>query len=69
MSGITPGEEFIRNLVKHQNSVYGYLLSLVPDADRARDLLQDVSAELWLKSAEFAPGTNFLAWACRVAHF
>jgi RNA polymerase sigma-70 factor, ECF subfamily len=64
-----PSEQFVRSLVASQNSLYAYILTLVPVRETARDLLQDTCVTLWSRSSEFTPGTNFLAWACRVAYF
>jgi RNA polymerase sigma-70 factor (ECF subfamily) len=64
-----PSEDFVRNLVAHQESLYAYLLTLVPVRDVARDLLQDTCVKLWSKWDDYLPGSNFLAWACRVAYF
>lgn len=52
-----------------QQRLYAYIFSLVGDADRAQDVLQETNLVLWNKSAEFEPGTNFVAWAYRIAHF
>jgi RNA polymerase sigma-70 factor, ECF subfamily len=62
-------EAFVRALVAHQDSIYAYLLTLVPTREVARDLLQDTCVKLWSKSDDFVQGSNFLAWACRVAYF
>lgn len=69
MASQRDSEEFIRALVLHQDVLYAYLLTIAPNSEVARDLLQDVCVKLWSKSDEFVPGSNFLAWACRVAHF
>jgi RNA polymerase sigma-70 factor, ECF subfamily len=69
MGNEIPGEDFIRDLVSHQNSLYTYILTLVPDTERARDLLQSTSVELWSKAGEYNKDTNFLAWSCRVAYY
>ena len=69
MSQQSSSAELIRNLVQHQNTLYAYILTLLPDTDRARDVLQETSVELWSKADQFATGTNFLAWACRIAYF
>jgi RNA polymerase sigma-70 factor, ECF subfamily len=63
------GEDFVRELVCHQPSLYAYILTLLPNRDLANDVLQETCIEAWQKSGEFAQGTNFLAWACRIAHF
>ena len=62
-------EEFVRLLTEAQGPVYGYILTLIPDRSRARDLLQETNITLWKKAATFEEGTNFNAWACKVAYF
>ena len=62
-------EEFVRLLTEAQGPVYGYLLTLIPDRNRARDLLQETNITLWKKAATFEEGTNFNAWACKIAYF
>lgn len=52
-----------------QQRLYAYIFSLMGDADRAQDVLQETNLVIWNKSAEFEPGTNFVAWAYRIAHF
>ena len=62
-------EEFVRLLTEAQGPVYGYIVTLLPDRNRARDLLQETNITLWKKADNFEEGTNFNAWACRVAYF
>lgn len=62
-------EEFVRLLTEAQGPVYGYIVTLIPDRNRARDLLQETNITLWRKADNFEEGTNFNAWACRVAYF
>lgn len=62
-------EEFVRLLTEAQGPVYGYIVTLIPDRNRARDLLQETNITLWRKADNFEEGTNFHAWACRVAYF
>ena len=62
-------EEFVLSLVNCQGSLYAYILSLVLNRDRARDLLQQTVIVLLEKEQEFQPGTNFTAWAFRVAYY
>jgi len=61
--------EFVQLLTSHQRRLYLYILTLLPDPNDAEDVLSDDSTLLWSKSDEFEPGTNFTAWAYRVAHF
>ncbi len=61
--------EFVRLLTEAQGPVYGYIMTLLPDRSRARDLLQETNITLWKKAATFQEGTNFNAWACKIAYF
>lgn len=62
-------EQFVTLLTRSQPSLYAYILSILPDAARAEDVLQETNVTLWRKAGEFEPGTAFLAWACKVAWF
>jgi RNA polymerase sigma-70 factor (ECF subfamily) len=61
--------EFVRLYALNSRRIYAYLLTLVPNWADAEDVFQDVSAVLWEKFSEFTPGTDFGAWAFRIAHF
>ena len=62
-------EQFVRLSTKHQRSLYWYILTLLPNRHDADEVLQETNIVLWRKMAEFRPGSNFLAWACRIARF
>lgn len=62
-------DAFLRLYVEHQRSIYGYLFTMVPHHADAEDLLSETSLTLWSKFSEFEPGTNFVAWACKIAHY
>ena len=61
--------EFVQLITTHQSRLYGYILSLVFDRNQADDLLQQTNAVLWRKADEFELGTNFVAWAFRIAYY
>lgn len=61
-------EEFVRNLTGQQHRLYGLILSLLPDPNSARDVLQETNVVLWRKAGEFLPGSNFEAWASKIAY-
>lgn len=63
------GERFATEFAQNSRRVYTYILSLLPSPSDADEIFQDTSAVLWQKFSEFEPGTNFGAWACRVAYF
>lgn len=58
---------FLRLYTKHQHRILAYIFTLVPNRSDAEDLLQDTSVLLWEKFDQFAPGTDFVAWAFRIA--
>ena len=65
----TQHEEFVLKILRCQDQLYAYILSLVLHRDQARDLLQQTNVVLLEKECEFEHGTNFPAWACRVAFY
>ena len=69
MANPGPDEAFVRNLTGCQNRLYAYVLSLVPDMEAAREVVQNANVEIWKNAGNFTPGTNFGAWACKMAYF
>jgi len=63
------GEQFVRLFLQNQRRIHGLILALVPKGADADDILQEASAVLWQKFSEFELGTNFAAWALRIARF
>lgn len=62
-------KRFASQLTAFQRPLYLFIVSLVHHAADADDVLQDVNRILWEKADEYEPGTNFAAWAYRVAHY
>jgi RNA polymerase sigma-70 factor, ECF subfamily len=62
-------EQFVRQLTGCQTRLHAYILMLLPDHDSAADVLQETNLVLWRKCDEFVEGTEFGAWACRIAYF
>ena len=62
-------EEFVGLFAVHAQRLYGVIYALLPHAADADDVFQETSKLLWERFGEFTPGTNFFAWACRVAQF
>jgi RNA polymerase sigma-70 factor (ECF subfamily) len=60
-------DAFVRLLGQHQRRVFLYVLSLVPNWNDAEEIVQEANLVLWREFHQFIPGTNFLAWACKVA--
>ena len=61
--------DFDALLADAQPRIRGYLASILGGWADVDDLLQDTNLVLIRKRDEFCPGTNFIAWAFRVAYF
>ena len=61
--------EFVRLLTGQQRQLYLYIIALLPNPTDVDDVLQATNMVLWSKADEFEPGSDFGAWARRVAHF
>jgi RNA polymerase sigma-70 factor (ECF subfamily) len=62
-------ERFVGLLLANERRVYGFIVSLVPHFSDADDLWQQTSTVLWRKFAEFEPGSDFAAWAMKIARY
>src|SRR5262245_34134150 len=62
-------EEFVRLFAAHAQRLYAVVFALLPNAADADDVFQETSRLLWERFGQFTLGTNFFAWACRVAQF
>ena len=69
MKSITRTEKFVQTLTACQSRLFAFILTLVPDEDRARDILQETNLVAWRRSDEYQDGTNFGSWVCRIAHY
>ena len=70
MSGKTLTEsEFVLLITRHQASIYAYILTIHPNRVAAQDILQETNLVLCRKVSEFEAGTNFKAWAFRIAYW
>ncbi|QQL45860.1 sigma-70 family RNA polymerase sigma factor [Sulfuriroseicoccus oceanibius] len=61
--------EFVSLLTSHQSALRGFIVSLLPGLPGASDVLQDVNVILWEKRAAFEIGSNFRAWAFKIARY
>lgn len=60
-------EAYLRLLTQHDRWLATYVFSLVVSAADAQDILQEVKVTMWKQFAKFEQGTNFRAWARRIA--
>jgi RNA polymerase sigma-70 factor (ECF subfamily) len=61
--------DFVNLLLQYQQPLRVFIRALMPGRDEAWDVFQQTNAVLWSKQSEFQPGTNFRAWAFKVARF
>lgn len=66
---VNTSEDFVELMTSFQGRMYAYILSLTANPDAANDILQETNLVLWRKSTEYQLGTNFKAWAFRIANF
>lgn len=63
------GREFVTLITANQRKIYAYILTLVPNLNDADDIMQETTALMWERKADFTPGTDFVAWGARIAYF
>lgn len=61
--------EFLGQFTRAQRRLYAFIYSLARQPADAEDILQETNLVLWRKAGEFEPGTDFMAWAFRIAQF
>lgn len=61
-------QQFVSLLLANQRRVTTYIATLLCSPPDVEDLFQEASIVMWQKFETFEPGTNFAAWACRIAH-
>jgi len=68
-----PGEDrherFVRLLNAAHDRLVAYLASLLGNRHDAEDVFQQASVTMWRRFDTFEPGTNFDAWATKVAFY
>ena len=67
MSPPDRAEEFVFLLARHERPLGAYVMTMVPHAQDADDILQEAKVVMWRNFAQFQAGTNFGAWARKVA--
>jgi RNA polymerase sigma-70 factor, ECF subfamily len=67
-AGSTRTEEFVELSSSHQRQLLGYIFTLVRNMDDAEDVLQQTNLILWRRFDDYQSGTDFMRWACYVAH-
>ncbi len=60
---------FVELYLRHQRSLYAFIVQLVHDYNESEDLLQKTGVVLWRKFSEFEPGGDFPKWARGIAKY
>ncbi|MEN9018989.1 MAG: sigma-70 family RNA polymerase sigma factor [Verrucomicrobiaceae bacterium] len=60
---------YVKLMTKHQGNLRAFIISLMPGSPDVADVLQEANAVLWQKRDRFEHGTNFLAWAFKIARY
>lgn len=62
-------DQFLRLFVENEEALRGFVRSLVPTLDDAREVMQETAAVLWHKFDQLDSPENFRRWAFGVAKF
>jgi len=62
-------EYFARLITACQSRLYAYICAMVPDAEKAHDILQQANLVMLRKSDQYSRDQDFVAWACKVAYY
>ena len=62
-------DQFARLFSRNARRIYGFIMTLVFSHHDAEEVFQNTSVVLWNKFSEFQPGSNFFAWASRIAYY
>jgi len=61
-------QQFAERLIRNQNRVFRYLISLVPNRADAEELFQQTCLTLWENWERYDSELDFVPWACGIAH-
>jgi RNA polymerase sigma-70 factor, ECF subfamily len=62
-------DQFLRLYVENEESLRGFVRSLVPTLEDAREVMQETASVLWRKFGEMDSPEDFRRWAFGVARF
>ena len=60
-------QEFVAQLTKSQGRIRAFIVTLMPGSPDVGDVLQETNLVLWKSRERFKLGTNFYAWAFKIA--
>lgn len=69
MADVSPElSEYIALISKHQTAIHAFIRSMVDTPADAEDIAQEMNIAIWSGVHRFKPGTNFYAYATRIAY-
>ena len=66
MDEMSRHDRFMKLFLSAQQSLYGYVRTLILNPSDADDVLQAAAVVMWQKFDEFQPGTRFDSWAYHI---
>lgn len=74
VQGMTPHNDdrhsqFLRLYVAHEEALLGFVRTLLPSREDAREVMQEVAVVLWQRFEELNDVSGFRPWAFGVARF
>jgi RNA polymerase sigma-70 factor, ECF subfamily len=69
MGKIEQDAEFARLLHHAHRELFGFIFAMLQNRADAEDVYQQCAVVLWKKFSTFTSGTNFVAWAIRIAQY
>lgn len=61
-------ELFIKLYLANERRIYGYVRALIANWSDVDDIIQECASVMWTKFNQFEKGTNFSAWALKIAY-
>jgi len=62
-------DQIVQLLTNVQQQLTRYVRTMVPNRSDAEEVLQETNLFVWRHADEFELGTNFAAWACKIAYY
>jgi RNA polymerase sigma-70 factor, ECF subfamily len=62
-------DERVELLIGVQKQLARYVRALVPNCSDAEEVLQEANLFIWHHADQYEPGTNFAAWASKIAYY
>ncbi len=62
-------DQIVELLIGVQKQLARYVRALIPNRADAEEVLQEANLFIWHHADDFELGTNFTAWAIKIAHF